>query len=205
MADQAATGKRDTSADGRSNEREFWFLTHLGPVWKLVQMRASWDQKVNGLLVNSATGKMPFRPNPFSTMSTYTSWASLTDKTYSSRHLPAATKVPEGLPDPGEVADVFTRRDGKFLASDKSTVLFAYFAQWFTDGFLRSDRNTPEDPAKNDSNHEIDLMQVYGLTSAVTEQLRLHQGGLLKYQTINGEEYPPYAYDEDGKKKPEFS
>lgn len=202
MGRQAATGKRDTSADGKSNEREFWALTHLGLVWKLAQRKPSWEQKVNGLLVNSANKKIDPRPNPFSTMSDYTSWASLTDRKYSSRHLPSGNLT--DLPEVSDVAGLFIRRDGNFMASDKSTVLFAYFAQWFTDGFLRSDRSTPEDPAKNDSNHEIDLMQIYGLTPDVTDQLRLHEGGLLKFQTINGEEYPPYAYDGKGVKKPEF-
>lgn len=202
---ETATG-RDTSADGKSNEREFWLLTHLGPVWKTIQRIPSLETRVNGILVNSATKKMPYRPNPLSTMTPYTSWASLTDRKYSSRHLPPVESPPENLPAPEEVAKLFLRRkEGDFIPSDKSTVLFAYFAQWFTDGFLRSDRSVPEDPRKNDSNHEIDLMQVYGLTPDVTDQLRLHQRGLLKFQTISGEDYPPYAYDENGAKKPEFS
>ena len=39
----------------------------------------------------------------------------------------------------------------------RSTVLFAYFAQWFTDGFLRGDAHVARDPRRNSSNHEIDL------------------------------------------------
>lgn len=139
-------------------------------------------------------------------MSTYTSWASLTDKTFSSRHLPAAAPVAD-LPAVDEVADLFARPDGEFTPCPKSTVLFSYFAAWFTDGFLRSDRTPPPNgpnPGKNDSNHEIDLMQVYGLTADVTDQLRAHERGVLKSQSINGEEYPPYLYDDDGNRKPEF-
>lgn len=208
MAQKSVVDGRDTSADGKSNIREFWLLTHLGPAWKIVQRKSNWERFVNGKLVDSATAKMPFRPNPFSTMSDYTSWASLIDKKYSARHLPAPREVPTDLPEPEKVAEAFIREEGKFVQSDKSTVLFAYFAQWFTDGFLRSDRTPPPngpDPRKNDSNHEIDLMQIYGLTPEVTDQLRLHEDGLLKFQTINGEEYPQYAYGPDGKKKPEFS
>ena len=41
-------------------------------------------------------------------------------------------------------------------------------------------------------------------TPAWTEQLRAHEGGRLKSQTIGGEEFPPYLYDGGGK-KPEFS
>jgi prostaglandin-endoperoxide synthase 2 len=205
MARASAVGSRSTTADGRSNRREFWFLTHLRPVWRIVQGRPKWERIVNGRLIDRAVAKMPYRPNPFSTMSPYTSWASLTDRAFSSRHLPATTVAPSpDLPGADDVAEVFMREDGRFIPSEKSTVLFSYFAQWFTDGFLRSDRANPPDPRKNDSNHEIDLMQVYGLTPAVTDQLRLHEGGLLKFQTINGEEYPCYAYDSSGKKYPEF-
>ena len=53
---------------------------------------------------------------------------------------------------------------------------------------------------KNESNHEIDLIQLYGLNDEVTRQLRAGEGGLLQYQVIDGEEYPPYLY-EGGHKK----
>ena len=197
---------RDTSRDGSENTRELYMLTHWGLVWKLAQRNSKLRRYLNGRLVNSASAKMPYRPNPFSTMSTYTSWASLTDKKFSSRHLPAGAAVAD-LPPASEVADLFVRPEGEFTPSPKSTVLFSYFAQWFTDGFLRSDRTPPPngpDDRKNDSNHEIDLMQIYGLTADVTDQLRAHDAGLLKSQSINGEEYPPYLHDSDGNPKPEF-
>ena len=50
------------------------------------------------------------------------------------------------------------------------------------------------DPARNESSHEIDLIQIYGLNSAVTNELRAGEGGRLQSQMINGEEYPPYLY-----------
>ncbi|MGI8809851.1 MAG: peroxidase family protein [Acidimicrobiales bacterium] len=197
---------RDTSKDGYDNRREAFILTHGRPLWWLAQRNSRLVKSLNGRLINSASAKMPYRPNPFSTMSTYTSWASLTDKKFSSRHLPAADVVPD-LPGADQVSELFVRPRGEVTPCPKSTVLFSYFAAWFTDGFLRSDRTPPPDgpdERKNDSNHEIDLMQIYGLTADVTDQLRAHDGGLLKSQIINGEEYPPYLYDADGKKKPEF-
>ena len=46
-------------------------------------------------------------------------------------------------------------------------MLFAYVAQWFTDGLLRSDRSVPgkdeRDITRNESTHEVDLAQLYGL------------------------------------------
>jgi prostaglandin-endoperoxide synthase 2 len=198
---------RDTSRDGLDNRKETHLLTHYALLWKLAQRNRKLDRFLNARLVNSATAKMPYRPNPFSTMDPYTSWASLTDKHYSSRHLPPVTSKVD-TPGVDQVADMFMRAPGDFTPCPKSTVLFSYFAQWFTDGFLRSDRTPPPhgpDPRKNDSNHEIDLMQIYGLTAEVTDQLRAHTGGLLKTQVIKGEEYPPYLYGDDGKVKPEFS
>lgn len=197
---------RDTSRDGGTNRRELFLLTHGGPLWRWAQRHPGVERYLNGKLVNTAVSKMPYRPNPLSTMGDYTSWASLTDRTFSGRHLPPVA-APSDLPSSDRVADLFVRPDGTFTPSPKSTVLFSYFAQWFTDGFLRSDRTPPPlgpDDRKNNSNHEIDLMQIYGLTPDVTAQLRTHSGGLLKSQTINGEEYPPYLYDGSGTQKAEF-
>ena len=79
---------RDTSRDGRENRREAYLLTHLGPLWHFAQRRPGIERFLNGRLVNSASAKMPYRPNPFSTMGPYTSWASLTDRKFSGRPLP---------------------------------------------------------------------------------------------------------------------
>lgn len=194
------------SRDGKENRREMYILTHGAPLWKLAQRIAKVERFLNGRLINTVSAKMPFRPNPFSTMAPYTSWDSLTDRTFSGRHLPPAEPVPD-LPAAEDVADLFIRRDDEFTPCQKSTVLFAHFAQWFTDGFLRSDRTPPPDgpdERKNNSNHDIDLMQIYGLSRDVTNQLRAHDEGCLKSQFINGEEYPPYLFDASGVRKPEF-
>ncbi len=149
--------------------------------------------------------KIPTRPNPFSTRADYTSWPALTERTWDSRHLPPAEDG-AARPAPEVVARLFARGD-EMVPCEKSTVLFPYFAEWFVDGFLRSERPHPDpetgeptrDPAKNESNHEIDLIQIYGLNDAVTDQLRAHEDGLLQSQTIDGGEYPPYLYDGDRK------
>lgn len=201
-ASGSPAGHRSTAKDGLANQVEAFVTTHGTPIWELIQSVPPVRRAVNAAVTNLAILKFPTRPNPFSTMADYTSWDSLTDRTFSSRHLPAADVVDPALPDVEELKDLFTRRD--FIESPKSTVLFSYFAQWFTDGFLRSDRATPPDPRKNQSNHEIDLTNLYGLHADVARQLRTLKGGRLKSQQINGEEFPPYLC-ENGEIKPEFS
>jgi len=199
-----------------ANRVETYVTTNLRGLWKLVERVPVVHRRVNGILIDRAILKIPTRPNPLSTMAPYTSWASLTDRTYDSRHLPPAEGARTGQPDAEDVAALFTRQ-AEMTPCEKSTVLFPYFAAWFVDGFLRSERpkrdpdtgevvHDPDsgeplrDVAKNESNHEIDLIQIYGLHDDVTRQLRAGEGGLLQYQLINGEAYPPYLY-ESGQKK----
>ncbi|TVP52397.1 MAG: heme peroxidase, partial [Halomonadaceae bacterium] len=107
------------------------------------------------------------------------------------------------LPNINAVADLYKRPEGtEGKLSHNSSVLFPAFAMWFTDGFLRSD---PKDIRKNLSNHQIDLCQIYGLNEEVTHQLRSGKEGKFKYQEINGEVYPPYAYRKDGTLREAFN
>ncbi len=192
---------RSRARDGWANRLEFHVLTHYQDVWDFLSRHDGVRWQVNRLLIDFAISKVPPRPNPLSTMSPYSSWESLTDRRFDGRHLPPAT-LPE-LPAEDRVADLFERR-GEGVLCPKSTVTFAYFAQWFTDGFLRSDRGTPRDPRRNDSNHDIDLLPLYGRAKPATLQLRAHEGGRLKSQTLAGGEFPPFLFD-GGVQKPEFS
>ncbi len=179
---------------------------------KVVQHVGPLERIVNRIAINTLIERVPPRPNPLSTMAPYTSWASLTDRTWSGRHLPPVAfdetrpaTSNEGPPTSEAVAALFLR-DGEMIPCPKSTVLFPCFAQWFTDGFLRTNRSAgpgqPRDTRKNESNHEIDLAQLYGLNHTMTDQLRA-DNGLLKSQLIKGEEYPPF-FCSDGQPKPEF-
>lgn len=212
---------RDTSKDGFRNKLELFVLTNFKWLWNFIQSIEFLERPVNKFLINNAIYKIPTRPNPYSLMTLeehipgtnipkntdiYTSWESLTDQTYTGRHLPPDPDFNrEGnLPNPESLAILFRKKDGQTIYSEKSTLLFPYWVQWFTDGFLRTDR---QNRLKNTSNHQIDLCTVYGLNPKVTHLLRSFQGGKLKSQMINGEEYPHFYYEdpEVGTVKPEFA
>ena len=212
------TAKRDTSKDGFRNKLETAILTGFKPVWSFIQNNPGLAKKVNKTLTSNAVLKIPTRPYPFSTMSPYTSWESLIDRTYSGLHLPPldwkpltnknyiginltpAEKFEKNLP-PIKDLEILYRKTSETKYSPKSSLIFPYFVQWFTDSFLRTDR---QDPRRNSSNHHIDMCNVYGLNPKITHLLRAYKGGKLKSQIINGEEYPPFYYDENGQAKEEF-
>ena len=91
---------------------------------------------------------------------------------------------------------MFARPDGQPQISRKSTCLFPAFAQYLTDGFLRT---VPGHADRTTSNHEIDLCTLYGRTPAQTRALRLKSSapgrlGRLKSQMIGLEEFSPFLY-----------
>jgi prostaglandin-endoperoxide synthase 2 len=192
-------------------------LCNSQPVVDLLQFNSTVRSYVNTQLINMAIAKAPPRPYPLSTLSNYTSWDSLTDRTYSGRHLPPVSKDEvDKLPDiEKDVLPLFKRPKSGMRPCKKSTVLFSYFAQWFTDAFLRTTRQQGnleyDEKLRNTSPHDVNLSNLYGLKWNVFGQpkndvqyLRSTQGGTLKSQEINGEEYPPYYYDENGQPKDEF-
>ncbi|WP_424930886.1 peroxidase family protein [Amaricoccus macauensis] len=161
---------------------------------------------LNRYLINQLAFAVPPRPRPLTMKGGYSTWPGLTNRAYSGRHLPPAPSL--NLPPLEDVLTLFERT--KDLRAVDTTLLFPFFAQWFTDSFLRT-KWKPEpdqDFAENESNHEIDLCQIYGLSEAQTDLLRAHEGGRLKSQTIDGAEWPVFLFEEgeDGPTmKPEFA
>ncbi|MDP8976211.1 MAG: hypothetical protein M3N28_07600 [Actinomycetota bacterium] len=156
--------------------------------------RIPWLRRViSRRVINEACNATSPRPRPFSMASDYTTWRGLTDRRFTGRHLPAAAPERlEGLPSEAEVTALFRRE--KEIKSTDTSVMFAFFAQWFTDSFLRTSHEEGKF-GQNTSNHEIDLCQIYGLSEEKTTMLRAHEGGRLSSQLIGGEEFPPFLFE----------
>jgi prostaglandin-endoperoxide synthase 2 len=177
----------------------FWLATHFSWYWWVIDKFSLTHGLSNSIIINQFVRSMEPRPARLSTLADYTSWASLTDRSYSDRHLPPR-RSKSHLPEVDRVVELFAR-DGTGRASQKSTLLFPFFAQWFVDGFLRTD---PDCARRNTSSHQIDLGQLYGRKPEYTEILRAPCGGKLKSERHGLAEFPPKYFDADGNTKPEF-
>jgi prostaglandin-endoperoxide synthase 2 len=163
--------------------------------------------KLSEFAINHIATRTIERPRPFSLWSAdpvkpggdtgpvgdYTSWPSLTDRSFSGRHLPpaAVSNLARLKSTPEDLAPLFLRTGP--MVEDRSSVLFMFFAQWFTDSVLRVDR---KDRRRNTSNHDIDLCQIYGLNESTACLLRSKVRGRLRSQEIKGEEFPEYLYEQ---------
>ena len=173
-------------------EKILIFLCRFGPIRRLLSK----------ITINQFAYAAPLRPRPYSMAADYTTWSGLTNRSFSGRHLPRAQGAhAPSEPDLEEVAALFVRKE--FRPAYDSNLLFAFFAQWFTDGFLRTkwEETSPRQFKENESNHEIDANQIYGTSERQTEMLRdpAHRHRL-RTQLIDGEEWPEYLFSEtDGK------
>lgn len=184
-----------------------WFERNIiKPIGNAIDGIAILDGAATHFVVNGAVGVTRSRPHPWSTYADYICWDGLADRGYLGRHLPPADLG--ALPDWEQVQALFARPEGEQRLSKKSTCLFPAFAQYLTDGFIRT---LPTDAAQTTTNHEIDLCPLYGRTRAQTTALRLlsetkGQRGRLKTQSIGGEDFAPFLFEDDGKTiKAEFA
>ncbi|MDQ1484101.1 MAG: prostaglandin-endoperoxide synthase 2, partial [Actinomycetota bacterium] len=142
------------------------------------------------LVINHYSYATSLRPRALTLESDYTTWATLTDRRFTGRHLPPADpEAIAALPAESDVNALF-RREREIKSTDTS-VWFMFFAQWFTDSFLRTSR---DDFRQNTSTQEIDLCQIYGLGADQTRMLRSLNGGKLQSQQINSEEFPVFLF-----------
>jgi len=197
--------RRDKSRDGLRNRFEFLVATNFRSFWEFVNRTPALARFFNNVIVNNAVRKAPARPLPLSTFAPYTSWRSLTDRTYFGRYLPPRQIA--DLPPVETVAELFAVGPEGPKLSERSTLLLPVFAEWFTDSFLLTDDN---DRARTKTPHQVDLNPVYGMNPDVTKALRLGsevagKRGRLKSEIVDGEEWAPRLYDSAGVKKGEFA
>lgn len=185
-------------------------LLNVPWIVKLIGMVPPLDAWINRIVINKIVNQVRNRPHPHSTKAPYTSWSSLTDKAWSARHLDASPIDQGSLPPFEKLHPLFARTGESQRMCPKSTCLFPSFAQYLTDGFIRTvtDKSDPDHLKRNTSNHNIDLCPLYGRTPEQTAALRVQSPvsqdrGKLKSQIENGEEFAPYLFDGDAI-KPEF-
>jgi len=131
--------------------------------------------------------------------SDYVTRTGLTDRRFTGRHLPPAdADYMARLPSIKDIVDLSIRK--VFIPSNTSSALLCFFAQWFTDSFLRTQ---PDDTRLNTSNHEIDLCQIYGLNAEMAALLRTGQGGRLR--TSPGRLFPARLFDVHGALNAQFA
>lgn len=162
-------------------------INAIGPLRRLVSK----------ITINRYAYACPPRPRSLSMADDYTTWRGLVDKRFSGRHLPPASgDVAPAHPDIEAVLALFERRE--FRAAEDTSLLFPLFAQWFVDSFLRTkwEEGDSRSFRENESNHEIDLCQIYGMSEVQTTMLREGAGGRLASREINGESWPPALFEE---------
>jgi prostaglandin-endoperoxide synthase 2 len=178
---------------------------------------------INRIAIERVINSCRTRPHPLSMSHDYVTWTGLSDSRWSARHLPPRKDLPANQANPTPVVDeivpIFARRNGQVRFCDKSTCLFPAFAQYLTDGFIRT--KMPSDTAdrlnpirkQNTSNNQIDMCPLYGRTPEQTYALRHFseksgQRGRLSSQRLRTaageEEFPPFLYDDSGQIRREF-
>lgn len=174
------------------------------PMLNAVARRASksrWVRKtITEIMVDRYAYALPVRPRAISMASDYPTWNGLVDRRYSGRHGGPCpdSDLPREIPMADHV-DLFMRKE--FKPAKDTSILFAMFAQWFTDGFLRTKWEPPGQKTYrfNESNHDIDLCQIYGQSEDQTRLLRAldpRHPGRLKFQMIGEEMWPSSLFQE---------
>ncbi len=231
---------------------QFWPITtvahfvrsRLPWLWRFTMKQAFIQKAISRVVAKKFGNATPGRPHAYSMAVDYATWYGFQDRTFTARHLPPDYTLNDGnLPDISDLEELCVRPTVKGDQIDdlRCNLLFASFAQWFTDSFLRTahhldfgpDGNPKMDDKgksalrlpgramRNESNHEIDLCQIYGMNEKVTKMLRVDANadgfeardkGCLRYQMGKDGEYPEFLLEKSpggpGKEltlRPEFS
>lgn len=167
-----------------------FLLSNFELLWYVIQKFPCLSKYTDRILISILSYYVTF-PLPYNTNHSYTTIETFTDYTYFNRILPPSNKI-NNLPSISVISEKLFKRTSDNNIDNYSTFLFASFAQWFIDQIVMTDG---EDSLKQDINNKnlINLCAVYGDTKDAENILRSHNGGTLKSQLINNEEYPLYV------------
>lgn len=194
----------------------FFIKDNFRPLWDFVLGIPMIQNAVSKGVFKRFGGITPPRPHQSSMAQNYTNWEGLINRKITGRHLSEDKHFDNrSRPNEEDLIKAFMRPEdktsgGTMTKDMRSTLLFASFAQWFTDSFLRTSHALQFDskgnvkvdsngmPLRkegreklNDSTHEIDLCQIYGLDADKTKILRCpKEKGCLRHEVGKDGEYP---------------
>ncbi|KAM4664317.1 prostaglandin G/H synthase 1 [Discoglossus pictus] len=174
-----------------------YILTRYKWFWDIINNTFIRDTIVR-LVLTIRSNLIPSPPT-YNSAYGYISWEAYSNVSYFTRVLPPVpddcptpmgTKGKKELPDADHLVETFLMRD-KFIPDPQgSNLMFAFFAQHFTHQFFKTYGRMGRGFMKG-FGHGVDLSHIYGDTLERQHTLRLFKDGKLKYQTINGDVYPP--------------
>ncbi|XP_028816954.1 prostaglandin G/H synthase 2-like [Denticeps clupeoides] len=175
-----------------------YILTHFRGLWSIINKISLLRDAIMRYVLTSRAHLVDSPPT-FNSDYGYKSWEAYSNLSYYTRTLPAVPldcPTPMGvvgkkeLPDVRGLAEKLLLRRRFIPDPQRTSLMFAFFAQHFSHQFFKSDMK--RGPAFTlATNHGVDLSHVYGQDLARQRQLRLLEDGKLKYQLVDGEVYPP--------------
>ncbi|KAG7279427.1 hypothetical protein CRUP_024246 [Coryphaenoides rupestris] len=184
-----------------------YILTHFKGFWNIVNNMSVLRDAIMRYVLTSRSHLIASPPT-YNADYGYKNWEAYSNLSYYTRTLPPVAKdcpTPMGvlgkkeLPDIKMLAEKLLARRQFVPDPQRSSLMFAFFAQHFTHQFFKSDMKMG--PAfTRAKGHGVDLNHVYGDNLERQYKLRLFKDGKLKSTgtvetVIDGEVYPPTVAD----------
>ncbi|TRY56835.1 hypothetical protein DNTS_004105 [Danionella cerebrum] len=172
-----------------------YILTHYKWIWDIIN-KVSYLRDAIMRYVLMSRSHLVESPPTYNADYGYKSWEAYSNLSYYTRTLPPLPlncPTPD-LPNAKQVVEKVLLRKQFIPDPQRSSLMFAFFAQHFTHQFFKSDfKNGPA--FTKALGHGVDLGHIYGETLERQHKLRLFKDGKLKYQVVDGEMYPPLVKD----------
>ncbi|XP_067310027.1 prostaglandin G/H synthase 2a [Pseudorasbora parva] len=172
-----------------------YILTHYKWIWDIINNISYLRDGMMSYILTSRAHLVDSPPT-YNADYNYKSWEAYSNLSYYTRTLaplPKHCPTPD-LPNAKQVVEKVLLRKQFIPDPQRSSLMFAFFAQHFTHQFFKSDFK--KGPAFTKAlGHGVDLGHIYGETLERQHKLRLFKDGKLKYQVVDGEVYPPLVKD----------